>query len=202
MLRLVSVCLAVLALAVSVPAVAQGDKAAGKEKAAVCAGCHGLDGNSANPEWPKLAGQSEAYIVKQLQDFKSKARDNAVMYPQAAALSDQDMADLGAFYAAQAISAGAAEEAVIALGESVYRGGNSATGIPACIGCHAPNGVGNPAAKFPRLSGQHATYTASQLKTFRSGLRANDAGKMMRMVAQRLTDAEVDAVSQYVSGLK
>ncbi|MGF1546927.1 MAG: c-type cytochrome [Thiotrichales bacterium] len=200
--RLFWVCFAALTLTVSLPAVAQGDKVAGKEKSAVCAGCHGLDGNSANPEWPKLAGQGEVYLIKQLREYQSKVRDNAVMYPQAAGLSEQDMADLAAFYAAQPIKPGTADETAVALGESVYRGGNSATGIPACIGCHAPNGVGNPAAKFPRLSGQHATYTALQLKEFRSGARANDAGMMMRMVAQRLTDAEIDAVSQYVAGLK
>ncbi len=200
--KLLMLGLSALALTLSLPAAAEGDKSAGKAKSAVCAGCHGVDGNSTNPEWPKLAGQHEDYIVKQLQEFKSKVRDNATMYPQAAALSDQDMADLAAYFASQTPKPGIADEKVVKLGETLFRGGSSASGLPACTGCHGPNGAGNPLAKFPSLAGQHATYTANQLKAFRAGVRANDAGKMMRMISTRLTDPEIEALAQYISGLQ
>jgi cytochrome c553 len=191
-----------LTASLSLPLQAAGDQAAGKEKSAVCAGCHGVDGNSTNPEWPKLAGQGAAYLVKQLQNFKSKERDNATMYPQAANLSDQDIADIAAYYSAQTPKLEMADEKVVTLGETLFRGGNPATGVAACSGCHAPNGVGNPAAKFPRLAGQHAKYTAVQLKYFRNAERANDAGKMMRNITLRMTDTEIEAVSQYIAGLR
>lgn len=200
--KLLMLGLSALALTLSLPAAAEGDKSAGKAKSAVCAGCHGVDGNSTNPEWPKLAGQHEDYIVKQLQEFKSKVRDNATMYPQAAALSDQDMADLAAYFASQTPKPGIADEKVVKLGETLFRGGSSASGLSACTGCHGPNGAGNPLAKFPSLAGQHATYTANQLKAFRAGVRANDAGKMMRMISTRLTDPEIEALAQYISGLQ
>lgn len=202
MKKLMLVTLAGLALAASLPVGAAGDKTAGKAKSAVCAGCHAADGNSVNPEWPKLAGQHESYIYKQLVEFKSGARQDALMAGQVAALSDQDMQDLAAYFAGQVGSEGQADEATLAEGEALYRGGNNAAGIAACMGCHAPNGKGNPMAKFPALGGQHATYTINQLKNFRSGARANDAGKMMRNVAVRMTDAEIEAVANYIAGLK
>lgn len=202
MKKLMLVTLAGLALVASLPVGAAGDKTAGKAKAAVCAGCHGADGNSVNPEWPKLAGQHESYIFKQLQEFKAGTRQDALMAGQVAALSEQDMQDVAAYFASQTATVGEADEATVAAGEAMFRGGNNTAGIAACMGCHAPNGNGNPMAKFPSLSGQHATYTAKQLKSFRSGARANDAGKMMRNVAVRMTDAEIEAVSNYISGLK
>ncbi|HHJ19647.1 MAG TPA: cytochrome c4 [Gammaproteobacteria bacterium] len=180
---------------------AAGDPAAGKTKSQVCAGCHGGDGNSANPDWPKLAGQHPKYLVKQLMAFKSGDRKDPTMSAQAANLSEQDMKDLAAYFSSQKVKAGSADEASVALGEAVYRGGNSATGVAACIGCHGPRGTGNPAAKFPSLSGQHAKYTEKQLKAFQVSGRANDAGKMMRNTAVHMTEAEIKAVAQYISGL-
>ena len=180
---------------------AAGNADAGHTKSAACAGCHGADGNSVNPEWPKLAGQGEAYIIKQLSDFKAGTRTNAIMNGMAASLSPQDMADLAAYFSSQQRTPGSANKDLVAQGEKLYRGGNSATGAPACEGCHGPSGAGNPAAKFPSLSGQHAVYVATQLKSFREGTRTNDPNKMMEMVAAKLSDAEIKAVADYVQGL-
>lgn len=183
-------------------ALAAGDASAGKAKANTCAGCHGADGNSTNPAWPKLAGQHPGYLVKQLKDFKAGDRENATMAPMAAALSEQDMQDLAAYYAAQQIQYGEADPELVELGEQIYRGGNKASGVSACMACHGPAGKGNPAANFPALAGQHAAYTEIQLKAFRSGARANDYGSMMRNVAARMTDAEIKAVASYIQGLR
>ena len=163
--------------------------------------CHGADGNSPSDGFPKLAGQGEAYLLKQLKDFKSGARKNAIMSGQVAALNEDDMANLAAFFASKKMSPGAADKKLAKPGLALYRGGNKASGVSACIGCHGPTGAGNPAAKFPRLSGQHAAYIAAQLKAFRSGERANDAGSMMRNVAARMTDKEIEAVASAASGL-
>lgn len=189
------------ALLITGPAGAAGDLAAGKTKAAACAACHGADGNSANPEWPRLAGQHEKYVVRQLADFKAGERNNAMMAPMAAGLSEQDMADIAAYYASQTLTGGKADPALVDAGEKLYRGGNATTGVAACIACHAPNGMGNPQANFPRLSGQHAAYIVNQLKAFRAGERANDAGKMMQNIAAHMTDAEMQAVASYIEGL-
>ncbi len=180
---------------------AQGDAAAGQSKAAVCVACHGLDGNSPNPEWPKLAGQHPGYIVKQLVDFKSGARNNPTMNSIAASLSDQDIDDLSAFYAAQEPTQGLADPELVKAGAKLYRGGNIETGVPACMACHSPTGAGNPAAGFPMLGGQHASYTAAQLRAYRLGERANDQGEIMRTLSKRLTEAEIEAVSSYLDGL-
>lgn len=202
MKKVLLIALASVGLAVTGPAFAAGDKAAGKQKSAVCAACHGADGNSANAEWPKLAGQHEEYLIKQLKEFRDGGRSNALMSSQAANLSDQDIMDLAAYFSSQTVKGGTADETKVALGEAVYRGGNSASGVPACAACHAPNGAGNPAAKFPMLAGQHAKYTANQLHIFAKGERANDAGKMMRNIAAKMTDAEMDAVAEYIAGLR
>jgi cytochrome c553 len=180
---------------------AAGDAEAGKAKSAACAACHGVDGNSAAPNFPKLAGQHADYTAKQLAEFKSGERKDPTMNGMAAPLSEQDMADLAAYYASLKPSVGKAAEDKVALGETVYRAGNSASGVSACAACHGPAGNGNPMAKFPSLSGQHADYTAAQLKNFRAGARANDAGSMMRGIAKKMTDAEIEAVSQYIQGL-
>lgn len=193
---------AVTALLASGYSIAGGDVEAGKTKAAVCGACHGADGNSINPDWPSLAGQGAGYLFKQLSDFKNNKRSDATMAPQVATLSEQDMHDLAAYFSSQTAKAGKADQNQIELGEAVYRGGNSATGVAACIGCHGPTGSGNPAAKFPKVSGQHAAYTEAQLNAFQSSARNNDAGKMMRNLTIRLTDAEIKAVSQYIAGLK
>ena len=180
---------------------AAGDAEAGKTKAAMCTACHAADGNSLAPNFPKLAGQHADYVAKQLKEFKGGERTDATMNGMAAALSETDMADLGAYYAAQKGSIGTAAADKVELGQSLYRAGNPATGVTACAACHGPTGSGNPMAKFPSLSGQHADYTATQLKNFRSGARANDAGSMMRGVAKKMTDAEIEAVAQYIQGL-
>ena len=159
---------------------AAGDVEAGKTKSAMCAACHGPEGNSPAPDFPKLAGQHADYLVKQLADFKSGERTDATMNGMAAALGEQDMADIAAFYAAQKGSVGTAAEDKVALGEAIYRAGNAASGVAACAACHGPTGTGNPMAKFPGLNGQHADYTAVQLKNFRGRTRKNDAGSMMR----------------------
>ena len=189
-------------LLVSGPASAAGDAAAGEKLSATCSACHGPTGVSVNPEWPNLAGQHAAYTAKQLADFKQgTARNNAMMTGMVAGLSEQDMLDLGAFYAAKAARQGAANAELVELGEKIYRGGKADTGVAACIACHGPTGVGDPMAGFPLLSGQHAAYTAGQLRMFRSGDRANDMNGMMRDIASAMTDEEIEAVSSYVEGL-
>jgi cytochrome c553 len=199
--RILIACAAALVLGGA--AQAAGDAAAGKSRSQACAGCHGADGNSANPLWPKLAGQHEKYIAKQLADFKAgKTRKDPVMAGQAAGLSEADMANLAAYYAQQKTSVGSADEKLLELGERIYRGGNPANKIAACIACHGPNGAGNPAANFPRLGGQHAAYTEKALKDFRSEVRTNDAGKMMRNITEKMTDKEIAAVASYIQGLR
>ena len=194
--------LAGLAVGVATSVWAEGNAEAGKTKSAVCAACHNADGNSVNPEWPKLAGQHPNYIIKELNDFKNDKRVNATMSPMAKPLSEQDMADLAAYFSSQAKKLGEADQTKVGLGEQVYKGGNNATGVAACAACHGPTGAGNPAANFPSLNGQHATYVKAQLLNFRSGARANDAGKMMRNVAAKMSDAEIDSVAEYIAGLK
>ena len=196
------VVLAGLAVGVATSVWADGNAEAGKTKSAVCAACHNADGNSVNPEWPKLAGQHPNYIIKELNDFKNDKRVNATMSPMAKPLSEQDMADLAAYFSSQAKKLGEADQTKVGLGEQVYKGGNNATGVAACAACHGPTGAGNPAANFPSLNGQHATYVKAQLLNFRSGARANDAGKMMRNVAAKMSDAEIDSVAEYIAGLK
>ncbi len=191
---------ALLGLSIIPLAHAKGDAIAGKTRAAACAACHGEDGNSPNPVWPKLAGQHASYLVKQLQDLKAGNRKDPMMGPMAMGLSSTDMANLGAWYSSQKVKAGNVDEALATLGEKLYRGGNSSTGLPACMSCHGPDGAGIPPA-FPALSGQHAAYTAKQLTAFRSGERSNDTGKMMRDIAAKLSNAEVKALAAYISAL-
>ena len=169
----------------------------------VCAACHGVDGNSAAPANPHLAAQHAEYLAKQLRDFKAnKDRKNAIMYGFAAPLSATDMRDLAAHYAAQKPRLGAAQDKeLVALGQKLYRGGNPATGVPACAACHGPNGSGIP-SQYPRLAGQFAEYTAAQMRAFRSAERANDGNQIMRTIAARMTDQEVAAVAQYAAGLR
>lgn len=184
-------------------AIAAGDAAAGKQKAEACAACHGPGGYSTNPAWPRLAGQHADYIAKQLHDFKGGSRSNPIMSAQAVNLSEQDMADLAAFFASQPPAKGVAVKDAVQLGERTYRGGNAESGVPACMACHGPTGAGNPAAKFPRIGGQHPDYLAAQLKAYRSGDRHNDGdSKIMRGIAAHMTDAEIEAVSQYAAGLQ
>jgi len=183
------------------PTIASGNADDGKAAAATCAACHGADGVSATGEFPNLAGQGAPYTYKQLTEFKSGARVNPVMLGMVAPLSDQDMHNLAAYYAELPAPQESAQDVNLELGRQIFQGGITSIGVPACMSCHAPDGAGNDAAKFPRLGGQKAAYVASALKNFRSGNRANDPGKMMRMVAERLSDAEIEAVANYVQGL-
>lgn len=179
-----------------------GDSKAGETKAnTICLACHGPQGNSIVPLWPKLAGQHPEYIQKQLMDFKAGHRANVQMTPMALPLTDQEVLDLAAYFSAQTQSGGAADPELVKLGESIYLAGNPDTGVPACSGCHGPMGLGQGLSKFPRISGQHADYLQQTLTHFRDKERANDPSGMMRGVAARMTDDEIAAVSQYVQGL-
>lgn len=188
-----------------------GNADAGKTKTAMCGACHGADGNSTAGTFPKLAGLGEKYLNKQLRDIKSGTRSVAEMTGMLNALSDQDMADIAAYYASQTRQlAGSQENAKrLALGEKIYRAGNLETGVPACTGCHSPAGNGNAPAGYPALGGQHAQYIARQLRAFRTGAhdaedpaaRNNDDVKVMRGVAARMNDQEIDALANYISGL-
>ena len=179
-----------------------GDPTAGEAKAnVICIACHGPQGNSIVPMWPKLAGQHPEYIKKQLMDFKAGNRVNEQMTPMAMPLTDQEVLDLAAYYAAQPKAPGTADPALATAGEALYRWGNPETGVPACSGCHGPAGQGQSLAKFPRVSAQHADYTKLTLEHFRGATRANDPNGMMRGAAARLSDQEIAAVAQYIQGL-
>ena len=194
--------LALLLLTSTATVHAAGDAEKGANKVQVCAACHGADGNGTNPEWPKLAGQHASYTAKQLRDFKAGTeRNNAQMSGMVANLTTQDMDDIAAFYATQTRTGGFASEELVELGRDIYRGGVKETRVPACIGCHGPDGAGNPLGAIPGVSGQWAKYTAAQLMAFRSGTRANDPNEMMRSAARGLTDKEIQAVAEYMAGL-
>jgi cytochrome c553 len=188
-------------------ALAQDAAKAQNIAAQVCAACHAADGNSTAPANPKIAGQIPEYLHKQLADFKPQggkkpARESPIMMPMVANLSEADMKGLAAFYAGQKLKpAAAADKTLAALGQKLWRGGNAATGVPACAGCHGPAGAGMP-AQYPRLSGQYAEYIASQLKAFKEGGRANDPNGMMRGVTARMTEREIRAVAEYAAGLR
>jgi cytochrome c553 len=186
----------------SLPVQAAGDPVAGKEKASQCASCHGADGNSINPEWPKLAGQHADYLVKQLQYFEQGERENVTMKPMASVLDAQGRVDVSAYYASQKVSPGKADPELVELGQRIYRSGNPESGVAPCMGCHGPNGAGNPAALYPALRGQHAKYIEGQLHGFAGGKRANEnAKKMMQILASRMTNLEMRAVASYIQGL-
>ena len=193
---------------------ASGSAEAGQAKAAVCMGCHGADGNSLMAMYPKIAGQGESYLIKQLQDFKSGARASAMMVGFVAALSEEDMSDLAAYFASQAISENTAKSdaATIELGRKIYMGGKKDTQTTACIACHGPKGLGIPSANFPAVGAQYAEYTVQQLIAFRQSsinlqtgssdlARENDYEGMMRNVAKSLTNVEIEALAQYIAGL-
>lgn len=182
---------------------AKGDPAKAQQIVnTVCVACHGADGNSVITTNPKLAGQHEAYLLKQLKDFKSGARKNPVMSGMVATLTPEDMLNLAAYFSSQKNSGGkGADPKQVELGQKIYRGGVMKSGVPACAGCHSPNGAGIP-DQFPRLAGQHADYIATQLKAFRNEERANDPAKMMREVSVKMTDKEIAAVAEYIAALK
>lgn len=197
--------LCLLALAVAAcQSWAQGSAAAGQSKAAVCAACHGADGNSPNPIWPSLAGQHAEYLTRQIEAFQAGDREDPLMSSFAAPLSAADIADLGAYFEAQAVTPKTADPALVELGEQLYRAGSAERGIPACIACHGPAGKGNPLAGYPSVSGQHATYIANTLAAYASGARRSDGSSnlMMRDIAPLLSDAEIQAVASYMQGLR
>ena len=175
-----------------------GDVDAGKAKSAACAGCHGADGNAPAPSFPKLAGLGARYISEQLAAFKSGQRKNAIMQGQVANLSEADMHNLAAYFSAQGVKIGEASERGKEEGAPIYRGGDMASGVPACMSCHGPSGTGNPAAGYPSLSGQYAGYVEAQLKAFAAGDRKN---AIMEPIATSMSAAQMKAVAEYVQGL-
>jgi cytochrome c553 len=187
-----------------------GKAASGETKAALCSACHGPQGNSANPDWPRLAGQSAVYIAEQLKLFRSGVRDNAVMKPLAAALSDQDIADLAVYYQAQTPSGLEADPSYWKAGEALYVSGDAARNVPACLACHGPVGRGNLAAGYPALRAQQSVYVVKQLNDYASGARytgttvtqADPNSAMMLTVARRMTPEQIRDVASYVQGMR
>ena len=196
----------VAALLLSMPVLAwsAGDPLTGQARAAGCQGCHGADGNSFTPMFPRLAGQTVDYLKKQLTDFKSGARKDSTMAAFVMALSDQDIQDIAAWYASQKPAANTSQAPAERLqrGRKLYLGGDSYKKVPACSSCHGPEGHGIVAAGFPALAGQHAAYSLKQLKDFAAGSRDNDANRMMRDIASRLSPKEIEALAEYMATLK
>lgn len=183
-------------------AMAEGDAAAGQTQTVMCGACHGVDGNSLMGTFPKLAGQNAKYLVKQMKDIMSGARPVPTMAGQLDGKTDQDLADIAAYYASQKASLGEAKKELITVGERLYRAGDKSIGAAACTACHSPTGSGNAAAGYPALSGQHPEYTAAQLIAFRDGQRTNDGdAKIMRNVTHRLNNGEIEALASYIAGL-
>jgi cytochrome c553 len=180
-----------------------GNAKDGEIKAAVCGACHGTDGNSADAMYPKIAGQNESYIVRQLSLFKSGERANPVMAPFAATLSTQDMHDLGAFFATKRAMAGQTDEAYVERAQALYRAGDAKLGIPACMACHGPDGRGMAGAAYPQLAGQWADYIVAKLKEWRSGTSwgKDEHSKIMPDIANQLSDSDIEALASYVQGL-
>ncbi|USD65210.1 c-type cytochrome [Vibrio sp. SCSIO 43136] len=198
----------ILSLLASCTAWAQGNIEAGKAKSATCAACHNADGNSLITTYPKLAGQHAKYTEKQLKDLKlggetmgKQGRYDPVMSPMAMPLSDQDIADLAAYYASLPISENSTPEDVVAQGKILYQAGDMERGLTACIACHGPRGNGTELSGFPKISGQHADYVKAQLLKFRDAERNNDMNAMMRDIAMKMTDNDIEVISKYVGGL-
>ena len=180
-----------------------GNPEAGATKAVVCGACHGADGNSvADPSWPSLAGLGAGYITEQLQHFKSGKRANPIMMPNAMTLSTEDMEDLAAYFDKQPKAGLEADPTYWKAGEKLYRGGDPSRGIPACMACHGPTGVGNSPAKFPALRGQHSVYVAKQLHDYASGARTTGPNNIMQTISKRLSDDDMRNVASYVQGLR
>lgn len=194
---------AILALTPSSTLLAQGDADAGTGKIAVCVACHGQDGNmTVLPNVPKIGGQNEKYLLKQMQDIKSGVRAAPLMTGMLNALNDQGLVDVAAYFASQPLSQGATDPEKVALGETLYRAGNANIGVAACSSCHSPDGSGLASAGYPSLSGQDIAYTELQLKAFRDGVRQNDEAEVMRSIVARLNDTEIAALASYVAGLR
>jgi cytochrome c553 len=196
--------IASLLVLISLQAFAKGDAAAGQAKSAICAACHSVDGNSAVPNWPKLAGQHEKYLVRQVTLIKSGDRQVAEMLGIVPGLSDQDIEDLAAYFASHEATPGVADESKVTLGERIYRAGNAESGVPACMSCHGPAGEGNPLAGYPALAGQHSMYTNKMLTGFRAGENYGEddmPSGIMNGSASELNDEEIEAVASYIQGL-
>ena len=182
-----------------------GDASTGKTKAAICAACHGTDGNSVNPIWPKIAGQNTNYLERQIHAIKSGEGRNtaqaAAMRALVTNLSDQDVKDVAAYFSTQNGSTEEASAETTAIGQQLYRGGNAEAGIPACMGCHGPGGAGNGFAGYPKVAGQHAPYTVAQLNAYRTDERSTDRNDMMRTIAKKLSDAQIESLASYLSAL-
>jgi len=191
-----------LACSIAAGSAFAGDAAQGQQKSAVCLACHGMAGNSTNPEWPNLAGQPETYVVAQLKAFKEGTRVNPLMTPMAVGLSEQDMQDLGAYFAQQTPTGLEADPSTWKAGEKLYRGGDAERDIPACIACHGPEGRGNGPAAYPALRAQHGVYAYGQLKAFKDGTRTSVGNDIMASVTDRMTDAEMRALASYLQGLR
>ncbi|BAW79630.1 cytochrome C class I [Candidatus Nitrosoglobus terrae] len=183
-------------------ALVEGNAKAGEAITVPCQNCHGPNGNSPNPEWPNLAGQNATYLKKQLQDFRSGARNSPIMSPMAVGLSDQDINNIAVYYASQKMNTGKTPEEYVELGKKLFQQGDKESGTPACMSCHGPSGSGNPAAAWPRLSGQNAEYMTSQLQAYRNNERANDPNMMMQGVTRKMSDKDITAISHYLSGLQ
>ncbi len=203
-MRIATVLLLFAAANVSAESLVDGSIETGKNKSVTCSACHGAEGNSVNPEWPNIAGQHAEYTQQQLQAFKSGDRSNPLMSSQAMLLSDEDMRNLAVYYESlPGAAASVADPTTLARGEALYRGGDTSRGIAACLACHGPAGRGNAAAKYPALNGQHATYTAKQLRDYASGARASDGvTQVMRSIAARLSEEDIVALASYVQGLR
>jgi cytochrome c553 len=199
MRKLLAVAALAAALGISSAAQAEGSVSAGQGKSLVCAACHGPDGNSANPEWPSLAGQHERFISAQLKAFRDGERQNPLMSPMAMGLSDQDILDLAAYYNAQAPAAREADPGLVEHGRRIYLGGDLERGVTACIACHGPTGQGNPLVSYPVVAGQHATYIAATLQAYASGERPN---QMMQEIAARMSAEDMRSVGAYMQGLR
>ena len=200
--RLLPVVLGCFALGMGAVAVAEGSAEAGAGKAVTCTACHGADGNSVNSEWPNLAGQHPRYLIKQLEAYQNGKRPDITMSAMANGLSAADIDDLAAYYSTLGLTQRTADPALVAQGERLYRGGNPATGVPACIACHGPSGSGNAPAAYPVIRGQHTVYVIATLRDYAAGARRSDDTSAMPAIAERLSDEEIETVAAYIQGLR
>lgn len=176
-----------------------GNIGEGQVTSSVCQGCHGPDGNSFSPDWPNLASQNASYLFKQIHDFQSGARKDPTMSTMVIGLAEKDIADIAAYFSAQAVKADAASQS--AAGKKLYMGGNSYTHLPACAGCHGPNGAGNGPGAIPHLAGQKVGYVTKALRDFKSGTRSNDRNQIMQDVAAKMSEKEIAALAQFLAGM-
>lgn len=202
--RIATILLLLAAGSAAAESLVDGSVDAGKSKSITCSACHGAEGNSVNPLWPNVAGQHAKYTLAQLKAFKTGNRSNPLMTSQAMLLSEEDMRDLAVYFESLPAAVNSvADPSTLANGEALYRGGDSSEGIAACLACHGPTGRGNAAAEYPALQGQHAAYTAQQLRDYASGVRTSDGKtQVMRSIAARLSEEDIVALASYVQGLR